>query len=76
MRVGGEEDSSPELKNHLHSRQLLSKKGDPKQMPSRSTGWSMDRGGSEQVPFLQILAPCIQQKAGGEAVPSEFCILM
>lgn len=41
----------------------LKEKGDPEQVPSRNTGWSMDLRGSEQVPFLLILAPCIQQQA-------------
>lgn len=34
---GGEEDSPPELRNPQDSRQLLSKEGDPEQVPSRST---------------------------------------
>lgn len=35
----------------------------PEQVSSRSIGWSMDQGSSEGIPFLLILAPCIQQKA-------------
>lgn len=74
--MGGEEGNAPELRNHQHSRKLLSKKeGDPKQVPSNSTGWSMDQGVQNRSQ-LPILAPYIQKEARGQGVSSEFPVLM